>query len=462
MTTSFDLIVIGAGPAGYVAAIRAAQLGMTTALVEGHKSLGGTCLNVGCIPSKALLDSSEKFDMANHHFKSHGINVGNVQLDLKTMLKRKDEVVTKLTGGISFLMKKNKVNVINGWAKISGKNEVSVGDTKYTAKNILIATGSTPVELPFAKFDGETVVSSTEALSFDSVPKHLIVIGAGVIGLELGSVWRRLGASVSLVDIAERPVAVMDKDLGKEAQKIFKKQGLDFYLESKVEEVKTTKSGAEVKVKTKSGKVETLKGDKVLVSVGRKPNTAKLGLKEMGIETDEHGFIKVDSHYKTSVDGVYAVGDCAPGPMLAHKGEEEGIAAVEIIAGQKGHVNYSCIPWVVYTAPEIAGVGLSEEEAKDKGYDIKIGKFGYKANGRALAMEEADGFVKIIADKNTDEMLGMHIIGHNASEMIAEGAVAMEFKASAEDIARSVHAHPTLSEVTKEAAMAVDGRQIHG
>ncbi len=462
MSQKFDLIVIGAGPAGYVAAIRAAQLGLKTALVEANKSLGGTCLNVGCIPSKALLDSSEKYEASKHHFKDHGIEVGEVKLNLKKLLGRKDAVVKQLTDGIDMLMKKNKITVINGWATFSGSKEITVGKEKYTADNILIATGSTPVELPFAKFDGEVVVNSTDALAFNKVPKHMVVIGAGVIGLELGSVWRRLGAEVTLVDIADLPVSVMDKDLAKEAKKIFEKQGLSFMLGAKVEEVKTTKTAAEVTVSDAEGNKTSMKADKVLVAVGRRPNTDKLGLDKAGVKTDNRGFIQIDKHFKTSADGVYAVGDCVPGPMLAHKGEEEGIAAVEIMAGKSGHVNYDAISWVVYTEPELAGVGMSEAEAKEQGHEIKVGKFHYRANGRALAMDEADGFVKIIADKRTDKILGMHIIGKNASEMIIEGALAMEFSASSEDLARSVHAHPTLSEVTKEAAMAVDKRQIHG
>jgi dihydrolipoamide dehydrogenase len=461
MTHQFDIAVIGAGPAGYVAAIRAAQLGMKVALIEKRKALGGTCLNVGCIPSKALLSSSEKFEEANHHLADHGIQVGNVKLDVKKLLDRKNSVVQQLTGGIAMLMKKNKITVVEGTATITGEHEVTVGKEKVTAKNILIATGSEPVELPFAKFDGKTVVSSTEALDFTAVPKHLIVIGAGVIGLELGSVWRRLGAEVTLVDIADKPLAVMDKDLATEAGRIFTKQGLKFKLGCGVKSVKANSNGAIVTIEGKDGKKEELKGDKVLVSVGRYANTRNIGLDKIGVKTDNRGVIQVNNKYQTNIPSIYAIGDCIPGPMLAHKGEEEGVACVEIIAGQKAHVDYHAVPSVVYTAPEVAGVGFTEEEARAAGHDIKIGKFMYRANGKALAMNESDGFVKIIADKKTDKLLGMHIIGSHASDMIAEGVAAIEFGASAEDIARTCHAHPTLSEVTKEAALAVEKRAIH-
>lgn len=461
---TFDLVVIGAGPAGYVAAIRAAQLGMTVALIEKRKTLGGTCLNVGCIPSKALLDSSHRYHSALHDLASHGIEVGKAKLNLKQMMSRKDGVVKQLTGGIEFLMKKNKITVFNGHARITEEKMVQVTGQKQPlqAKHILVATGSVPVELPFARFDGHHILSSTEALELTEVPKRLIVIGAGVIGLEMGSVWNRLGAEVTVIDIAERPLAIMDADLGREAQRIFTKQGLKFVLGAAVEGVKADKSGVAVNLKNAQGKVETLKGDKVLVAVGRRPNTADMGLDEAGVKMDNRGTIQVDKHYATNVPGIYAVGDCIPGPMLAHKGEEEGIACVEMLAGQHGHVNYNAIPWVVYTEPEVAGAGLTEAEAKEQGLAYKVGKFAYKANGRALAMNESDGFVKIIADKQTDRLLGMHIIGAHASDMIMEGVMALEFGASSEDVARTVHAHPTLSEVTKEAALAVAGRVIHG
>ena len=461
--TTYDIAIVGAGPAGYVAAIRAAQLGLKTALIEKHKSLGGTCLNVGCIPSKALLDSSEKFDEVTHHFKEHGIEVGKPKLNLKTMIGRKDEVVKTLTGGIGMLMQKNKVTVINGWGTLKNATTVLVdGKTEISAKHIVIAAGSKPIELPHMKFDGHTVVSSTEALSFTSVPKHLLVVGAGVIGLELGSVWRRLGGKVTLIDLAEDLLGMMDKDLGKTAKRIFEKQGLEFVLGAKVVGAKISKGAAELEYADKDGKTHKIKGDKVLVAVGRRPNTDKLGLADVGVKTDNRGFIEVDDNYKTSIDGVYAIGDCIKGPMLAHKGEEEGVAVAEKIAGHFGHVNYNAIASVVYTWPEVAGVGMTEQEAKEQGREIKVGKFNFAANGRALAVAAKDGFVKIIADKKTDRLLGMHVIGPNASELIAEGALAIEFAASAEDVARTVHAHPTLAETTKEAALAVDKNQIHG
>lgn len=456
---SYDLAIIGAGPAGYVAAIRAAQNGLKVALIEGRKALGGTCLNVGCIPSKAMLESSDRYEMAQNSLAGHGVDVSGVKLNLKKMLARKNGVVEQLTGGIAYLMKKNKVTVVEGWAKITGPNTVSVGKETVEATHILIAAGSTPVELPFAKFDHKTIIDSTDALELSAVPKHLIVIGAGVIGLEMGSVWRRLGAEVTLLDMAERPLAIMDQDLGKEAQKIMEKQGLKFELGVQV-------AGIDVKGKTatvtyeRDGKKQAIKGDKVLVSVGRKANTMDLGLTEVGVKTDR-GVIQVNEKFQTSVPSIYAVGDCAPGPMLAHKGEEEGIACVDMLAGKYGHVNYNCIPWVVYTHPEVAGVGMTEEEVKAKGTAYNVGKFPFMANGRALAVDAAAGFVKIIADKDTDDVLGVHIIGHNASEMISEAAIALEFNASAEDIARTCHAHPTLSEATKEAALAVSGRAIH-
>ncbi len=460
--SQFDLIVIGAGPAGYVSAIRAAQLGMKTALIEKREELGGTCLNVGCIPSKALLDSSEKYEMAQHHFADHGIEVSDVKTDIPKMIKRKQGVVDKMTQGINFLMKKNKVTVINGWATIDGPNTVKVDDGDvYQAKKILIAAGSDVIELPFAKYDGEHIISSTEALELQEVPQHLIVIGAGVIGLELGSVWRRLGAKVSVIDIADKPLAVMDGDLGKEAQKLFTKQGLEFYMESKVTGVNVEDGNVNVELEDKNGETKKLNGDKVLVAVGRKPNTSGLKLENANIKTDDRGFIEVNENFQTSCESIYAVGDCAPGPMLAHKGEEEGVVCVEMMAGQKPHVNYDCIPWVVYTSPEISGVGKTEEMLKEEGVAYNVGKFNYLANGRAVAMAESTGFVKVLADKKTDKLLGVHMIGHNTSEMIHEAVAIMEFGGSAEDMARMVHAHPTMSEATKEAALAVDGRAIH-
>lgn len=461
MAEQFDVAVIGAGPAGYVCAIRAAQLGMKVALVEKREALGGTCLNVGCIPSKALLESSHHYAQAKHGLEAHGITLGEVKLDVEAMLARKDGVVKQLTGGIGMLMKKNKVTVKQAWGTLKGKGvvELSSGED-IEAKHIVVAAGSVPVELPFAKFDHEVVIDSTDALALPKVPRHLVVIGGGVIGLEMGSVWNRLGAKVTVVDVAERPVAVMDEDLGKEAQKVFSKQGLEFVMGAKVEGVEVGPKGAKVLVDV-AGKREIIEGDKVLVSVGRKAATGGMGLQETGVKLTERGVIEVDHHFQTSVPGVYAIGDCIPGPMLAHKGEEEGVAVAELLAGQAGHVNYMAIPSVVYTHPEMAGVGLTEAEARDRYGEVKVGKFKFAANGRALAVDEAEGFVKVVAHAQTDELLGVHMIGHNVSEMIGEAAVLMEFKASAEDLARCVHAHPTMSEAVKEAALAVAGRAIH-
>ncbi|HEX2859542.1 MAG TPA: dihydrolipoyl dehydrogenase [Alphaproteobacteria bacterium] len=455
MPDTFDLTVIGSGPAGYVAAIRAAQLGMKVCLIEKDKTLGGTCLNVGCIPSKALLESSHKYHEILHGLDNHGIEVAKPKLNLAAMIKRKASVVEQLTKGVAGLMKKNKVTVKTGWATVKKAGVVSVEGEQIATKNILLAVGSTPVELPFARFDHKTIIDSTDALALPEVPKHLIVIGAGVIGLEMGSVWKRLGAKVTLVDVAAKPLAVMDDSIADAALETFTNQGLEFILGAKVTEVK----GGKVTIE-KDGKAQTLEGDKVLVAVGRKAATANLGLAEAGVTLDARGVVQIDQNYQTNIPGIYAIGDCVPGPMLAHKGEEEGIACVELLAGQHGHVNYGAIPSVVYTHPEAAGVGLTEAEAKAKG-DIKIGKFAFRANGRALASGDATGFVKVIADAQTDEMLGVHIFGHNASELIAEATVLMEFKASAEDMARCCHAHPTLAEAVKEAALAVANRAIH-
>ncbi len=459
MAEHFDVVVIGSGPAGYVCAIRAAQLGMNVALVEKRETLGGTCLNVGCIPSKAMLESSHHYHRAAHGLGAHGVKVKGVELDLPTMLGRKDSVVKQLTGGIGMLMKKNKVTVKNAWGSVKSAGVVALDNgEELQAKNIVIAAGSVPVELPFAKFDHKVVVDSTDALAFDKVPQHLVVIGAGVIGLEMGSVWQRLGAKVTVVDIADRPVAIMDADLGIEAKKLFEKQGLEFVLGAKVQAISAT---GDVSIETADGKKLELKGDKVLVAVGRRAATQGMGLAEAGIKLTERGVIEIDAHYQTNIPGIYAIGDCVPGPMLAHKGEEEGVAVAEYLAGQKGHVNYDAIPWVVYTHPEIAGAGMTEAEAVAKFGEVKVGKFKFVANGRALAVDEGQGFVKVIAHKDTDELLGVHMIGHNVSEMIAEAAVLLEFKASAEDLARCVHAHPTMSEAFKEAGLAVHGRAIH-
>lgn len=459
MAEQFDVVVVGAGPAGYVCAIRAAQLGLKTALVEKREALGGTCLNVGCIPSKAMLESSHRYHMVSHDMSSHGIEVSGAKLNLGAMVARKDAVVKQLTGGIGLLMKKNKVTVKNAWGTIKSAGVVALDTGEELAtKHIVIAAGSVPVELPFAKFDHEVIVDSTDALSFDKVPGHLVVIGAGVIGLEMGSVWQRLGSRVTVIDIADRPVAVMDADLGAEAKKLFENQGLDFVLQAKVKEVSAS---GKVVVELSDGVSKEFQADKVLVSVGRKAATAGMGIAEAGVKMTDRGVIEIDGHYQTNVPGIYAIGDCVPGPMLAHKGEEEGVAVAEILAGQKGHVNYDAIPSVVYTHPEMAGVGLTEVEATAKFGDVKVGKFKFIANGRALAVDEGVGFVKVIAHKDTDQILGVHMIGHNVSEMIAEAAVLMEFKASAEDLARCCHAHPTMSEAFKEAGLAVHGRTIH-
>ena len=458
MAEQFDVVVVGAGPAGYVCAIRAAQLGMKVCLVEKRSALGGTCLNVGCIPSKAMLESSHRYHMISH-LQEHGIEVANVKLNVKTMIARKEAVVKQLTGGIAMLMKKNKVTVKQAWGTVKSAGVVALDNgEELAAKHIVIAAGSVPVELPFAKFDHKTIIDSTDALSLEKVPEHLIVIGAGVIGLEMGSVWQRLGARVTVIDIADRPCAVMDADLGNEAKKIFEKQGLEFVLQAKVKDVSPA---GKVTVEMADGTVKEFKGDKVLVAVGRRAATANMGLAEAGVKMTERGVIEIDGHYQTNVPGIYAIGDCVPGPMLAHKGEEEGVALAELLAGQKAHLNYATIPWVVYTHPELAGVGLTEAEATAKYGEVKIGKFKFVANGRALAVDESAGFVKVIAHKQTDEILGVHMIGHNVSEMIAEAVVLMEFRASAEDLARSCHAHPTMAEAFKEAGLAVDGRAIH-
>ncbi len=464
--TDFDLIVIGAGPGGYVAAIRAAQLGMKVACVDKRATLGGTCLNVGCIPSKALLQSSEKFVEATSHLAEHGVTVGKVGLDLKKMLGRKDEVVDGLTKGIAFLFKKNKVEQIQGAARIVAPGTVEVSGTKkrkLTAKNILIATGSESTPLPGVDVDEKKIVSSTGALDLTKVPKHLVVIGGGYIGLELGSVWARLGAKVTVVEFLDRIVPAMDDDVADELFKTLKKQGLEFRLSTKVTAAKNTKVGVSLTVEPATGgESETLACDVVLVSIGRRPFTDGLGLEELGVAMDNRGFIQVDESFKTSVDGIYAIGDVIPGPMLAHKAEDEGVVAVEIMAGQAGHIDYGAIPAVVYTAPEAASVGATEQQLKEDGVEYRVGKFPFMANSRARASgEDGTGFVKIIADARTDRMLGAHIIGPDAGTLIAELALAMEFAASAEDIGRTCHAHPTLNEAVKEAALAAFSKPIH-
>ena len=462
----FDLIVIGAGPGGYVAAIRAAQLGLKTACIEKRGTLGGTCLNVGCIPSKALLHSSEKFEEAQSHLAEHGVKVGKVELDLKTLMARKDKVVDDLTKGIGFLFKKNKVTNITGAAKISKPGEVVVTadgkDETYTATNILIATGSEVAPLPGVEIDEDRIVSSTGALALSKVPGHLVVVGGGYIGLEMGSVWRRLGSKVTVVEFLDAIVPNMDAEIGKAMHKTLEKQGMEFKLGTKVTGAKTTKSKVTLTVEpTQGGDAEDIACDVVLVSIGRKPFTDGLGLEDAGVDMDDRGVIQVDENFKTNVDGIYAIGDVIPGAMLAHKAEEEGIACVERLAGQATHINYDAIPSVVYTWPEAASVGKTEEQLKADGVAYNKGSFPFMANSRARANGDTDGFVKILAEQATDEVLGVHIIGPDAGTMIAELALAMEFGASSEDIARTCHAHPTLNEAVKEAALDVEGSPIH-
>ncbi|KQT46422.1 dihydrolipoamide dehydrogenase [Methylobacterium sp. Leaf456] len=464
---SYDLVVIGTGPGGYVCAIRAAQLGLKTAVVEKRATHGGTCLNVGCIPSKALLHASEAFEEANKHFPELGIDVGTPKLDLKKMQAFKQGGVDGNTKGVEFLLKKNKVDAFHGRGRIAGAGRVEViaddgGTQMLETKSIVIATGSDVTRLPGVEIDEKTVVSSTGALELAEVPKKLVVIGAGVIGLELGSVWRRLGAEVTVIEYLDRVLPGMDGEVGKQFQRILAKQGMVFKLSTKVTGVETAKKGATVTVEpAKGGEAEKIEADVVLVAIGRVPYTEGLGLETVGVATDEKGRIQTDSHYATNVTGIYAIGDVIAGPMLAHKAEDEGVAVAEILAGQAGHVNYGVIPNVVYTFPEVASVGKSEEELKKDGIAYKAGKFPFTANGRAKANGTTDGFVKILADETTDRVLGVHIVGADAGNLIAEVAVAMEFAASAEDIARTCHAHPTLTEAVKEAALAVDKRAIH-
>ena len=467
---NFDLIVIGGGPGGYVAAIRAAQLGFKTACVEMRKALGGTCLNVGCIPSKALLESSEHYHHAKTKLAKHGVLAADVKLDLAQMLKRKNDIVRQLTGGIATLFKKNGVEFVNGKGKIvsASGNEKKVevtgegGMRTLTASKILIATGSEPSSLPFLPFDGKNVISSTEALELSEVPKHLVVIGGGVIGLEMGSVWLRLGAKVTVIEFMDRIVPPMDRQTGNELYKSLLKQGMEFKLATKCLGAKNDGKWITVQAEeiATANKFQ-IECDKVLVATGRRPYSDGLGIDAIGIQADKAGRIPTSAHFETKVTGVYAIGDVIAGPMLAHKAEDEGIAAVEIMAGQAGHVNYDAIPNIVYTWPELASVGVTEEEAKAKGVQYKVGTFPFVANGRAKTMEETEGFVKVIADANTDRVLGVHIIGARASDLIPEAVSVMEFGGSAEDIARTCHAHPTLSEIVKEAALAVDKRQIH-
>ncbi len=460
--TAFDVVVIGGGPGGYVCAIRAAQLGLTVACVEMRETLGGTCLNIGCIPSKALLQSSENFDEVSHHYAEHGIHVTGVTLDLARMQARKGEVVSANVKGVEFLFKKNKVTWLKGAGRVVRQGVVAVGDVEYAAKHIVVATGSESIPLPGVVVDETRIVTSTGALELDAVPEHLVVIGGGYIGLELGSVWLRLGAKVTVVEFLDRLVPGMDGEVGKQFQRTLGKQGMTFRLSTKVTGAVAGPDGVALTLEpAKGGAAETLQADVVLVAIGRRAFTDGLGLAEAGVALDDRGRVVVDGHWATNVPGVYAIGDVIAGPMLAHKAEEEGVALAERLAGQAGHVNYGVIPGVVYTWPEVASIGQTEEAVKASGVAYKVGKFPFTANGRARAMGSTDGFVKIIADAATDLILGAHIIGPDAGTLIAELATAMEFGASSEDVARVCHAHPSLSEAVKEAAMAVEGRALH-
>lgn len=462
----YDVTVIGSGPGGYVAAIRCAQLGMKTALIEKYQVLGGTCLNVGCIPSKALLDSTEHYHNANNHFKEHGIDLSGLSVNFGQMISRKEEVVKQTTSGIDFLMKKNKVDVFNGFGSFVNKNKIKIagedGDKEIETKNVIIATGSKPSSLPFAEVDKKRIITSTEALSLKEIPKHLIVIGGGVIGMELGSVYARLGAKVTVVEYLSSLIPTMDGTMGKELFKVSKKLGIDCKLGHKVTSVENAGEEVTVKAENKKGEEIVLKGDYCLISIGRRPYTDGLGLENVGLTTDKAGRIETDEHLKTKVDNIYAIGDVIKGAMLAHKAEEEGMFVAEVLAGQKPHINYLLIPGVVYTWPEVASVGYTEEQLKEKGKKYKTGSFPFKASGRARASMDTDGLVKVLADDSTDEILGVHMIGPRAADMIAEAVVAMEYRASAEDVARMSHAHPTYTEALKEACLAAsENRAIH-
>lgn len=462
----YNVTVIGSGPGGYVAAIRCAQLGFKTAIIEKYDTLGGTCLNVGCIPSKALLDSSEHFINAKDHFKEHGIDIATPKVNIKQMIKRKGDVVKQNVDGIAYLMKKNKIDVLTGLGSFVDKNTIKITgkdgkESTVTTERVIIATGSKPTPLPFAPFDKKRIISSTEALELKEVPKHLIVVGGGVIGMELGSVYARLGAKVTVVEFLDSLIPTMDGTMGKELLKVTKKLGMQFYLGHKVTSMENKGKEVVLKAEDKSGKSVELKGDYCLVSIGRRPYTDGLGLDKVGIELDR-GKIPVDDHLKTKVDNIYAIGDVVRGAMLAHKAEEEGVMVAEQMAGQKPHINYLLIPGVVYTWPEVASVGHTEEQLKESGRAYKTGSFPYKALGRARASMDVDGLVKILADKQTDEILGVHIIGARAADMIAAGVTAMEFRASAEDVSRMSHAHPTYMEAVKEACLAATAnRPIH-
>ena len=465
MIEKFDSVVIGGGPGGYVCAIRLAQLGQKTACIEARGALGGTCLNIGCIPSKSLLNLSENFKKAKN-FSKLGIETGDVKLNLDKMMKNKEKAVSILTKGVEFLFKKNKVTYLKGFGSFISDKKISVkgedGKKKeIEAKNIIIATGSEAMPMPNVEFDEKTIVSSTGALSLKEVPKSLVVVGGGYIGLEMGSVWSRLGAEVNVIEFLDHITPGMDREISEEFMKILKKQNIKFHLNRKVTSIKKTNSGVQITTSDKNGDNKDFNCNVALISIGRKPFTSNLNLSSAGVKSDEKGRIKIDKKFQTSAKNIYAIGDVIDGPMLAHKAEEEGIAVAEIIAGQSGHVNYDLIPGVIYTTPEVASIGLTEEQLKEKNKSYKIGKFPFMANSRAKAIDEPEGFVKILADKDTDKVLGVHMIGPHVGEMIAEMAVAMEFGASSEDIARTCHAHPTFSEAIKEAALSVEKRQIH-
>jgi dihydrolipoamide dehydrogenase len=461
----FDVVIIGSGPGGYITAIRAGQLGLKTALVEKDRELGGTCLNVGCIPSKALLTSTDHFVFIKKEAAKHGIVIDNAHVDLNKMQQRKDKVVKTFTGGVRALMKTNKVTTFEGLGTITAPGKVSIkssnGETQeIETKNIVIATGSVPLELPFAKFDGKTIVSSTEALTFMEAPKKFLVVGAGAVGLELGSVWNRLGSEVTILEFLPRIAIGFDLELSNQLQRLLTAQGITFHLEAKVNAVKIN-NGQAIATATKGNEELKFEADKVLISVGRKPFSEGVGAEKVGVEFDEKKRIKVDKHLRTNVEGIYAIGDVIAGPMLAHKAEEEGIACAETIAGKAGHVNYDAIAGIIYTNPELAGVGLTEDQAKEKGIDYRVGRFPFRANSRALSNDELDGMVKFIADAKTDRVLGAHILQHAASELIAEAVSVIEFGGSSEDLGRTCHSHPTLSEAVKEAALNVEKRALH-
>lgn len=477
MIKKFDVLVIGAGPGGYIAAIRAAQLGFTVACCEskayddpnGEPRLGGTCLNAGCIPLKALVASSEAYERVNHQYVEHGISISGVSMDVRQMVKRKDEIVTRMTGGIKLLFRKNRITLLKGHGSFVGKSEdgyqlvisTPTGDEEVFAQYVVIATGSKARHLPNVAVDNVTICDNEGGLKFDSVPKKLCVIGAGVIGLELGSVWRRLGAEVTVLESMPTFLGASDESIAKEAGRLFPKQGLTIVLGIKIDEVSKGQNGITVSYTDAQGAGQKLECDRMIVSVGRIPNTDKLNLESIGLKTDERGFIPVNAQCATGAEGVYAIGDVVRGPMLAHKAEDEGVMVAEVIAGQKPHIDYNCMPWVIYTSPEIAWVGKTEQQLKAEGRSYRSGKFPFIANGRALGLGDVEGFVKMLVDAGTDEILGVHIIGSDASDLVAEAALAMEFRASAEDVARTCHPHPSLSEVLREAALATDGRALN-